>query len=140
MGMLTTKVRFQFYLDMVGSFLFAPFRWVGEWIERRRQQVFSQQLALARVQADAQKEMFVSMMSSMETMVKEMGTTSREQSAILQEWLKGFRTVEMPSTSVVRDSDEVEAERMRLMAEQGFPAGADATTQAQWLFEKMGED
>jgi hypothetical protein len=137
---ISTKLKMQLWMNSVGSFVFAPIRWLLEYFERRKQAAFAQQLALARVQADAQREMFTSMMSSMETMVKEMGDTSRQQSAILQEWLKGFRTVEMPSTSTIREEDEAQAERRRLLEKQGFPVDAPGEEQMRWLFEKMGEE
>ena len=139
MGLITTKVKLQLAMEAIGAFIFAPFRWVGDWTERRRTAIFAQQLALARVQAEAQREMFTSMMGSMETMVREMGETSRQQAQILQEWLKGFRTAEAPSSSVVTEEQEAQAERARLLAAHGFPVDAAAAEQARWLFDKMDE-
>ena len=139
MSVALTKVKLQLWMDLLGAFVFAPFRYVFGWFERRRQDMFAQQLALARVQAEAQREMLTSMMGSMEALVKEMGQTSREQTSVLQEWLRGFRSDVAPTATVVTEQDEYESAMRRELATHGFPVDADAESQMRWLASKMDE-
>jgi hypothetical protein len=45
--------------------------------------------------------------------VREMASAMREQTKVLQTWLEGFKVAEVPTSSVVRDEDEVASERER---------------------------
>ena len=50
-------------------------------------------------------------------LVKQQTDASREQSKILQEWLAGFQTTTLPSSTIIRDSDEYHQEQERLVQE-----------------------
>jgi hypothetical protein len=81
------------------QFLTAPWR---AWTEY--------QLAKLRIQAEAQSAPMLAMASMVQTMAGAM----TQNAEVLQTWLNGFKVTELPSTSNVRDSDEVAAERARV--------------------------
>lgn len=62
-----------------------------------------------RIQADIAARPLETVLS----MVKEMADAQREQTKVLQTWLEGFKVSEVPTSTVIRDEDEVEAERER---------------------------
>jgi hypothetical protein len=67
------------------------------------------QLAKLQLTVNAQSRPMELMLS----MVQEMANAQRAQTAVLQTWLEGFKVTELPSSTHVRDEDEVAAERAR---------------------------
>lgn len=107
--------------------------------ERQAIQKREHELALARIAADANKEVLLAFTDSMKISIAETTSMAKEQTAVLQEWLKGFRTTESPSSSTVRESDEAHAERERLRA-SGFPVEFNVQEQMEWLMGEMNKE
>jgi len=69
----------------------------------------SYRLECLRIQAEAQ----AAPMRAMQGMVSEMAQAMGQNATVLQTWLDGFKVHEVPSTSTMRDEDEIAAERSR---------------------------
>lgn len=67
------------------------------------------QLAKMRVHAEISAKPLEIMLN----IVREQADVQREQTRVLQTWLDGFRVHETPTSTVIRDEDEVAAERER---------------------------
>ena len=119
----------------LGYPIVAWFRWRASREAARREH----ELALARIQADANKEVLLAFTESMKSTIEQTTAMAREQTSVLQEWLKGFRTVEVPTSTTVRDEDEARAERDALRA-SGFPVELSGQEQMEWLMKKMNEE
>ena len=83
---------------IIGRAITAP--WRG-WSEYRLERL--------RSQAEAQ----AAPMKAMQGMVSEMAQAMGQNATVLQTWLDGFKVHEVPSTSTIRDEDEVASERAR---------------------------
>jgi uncharacterized membrane protein YqiK len=86
---------------------------VWNWFKAKR----DHELALARLQAENQRLMVeaIAKMSDRQAdslekvgeMVKTIAEAQQKSSDVLQTWLDGFKVMEMPQPSTVRDEDEV---------------------------------
>lgn len=134
-----TAIKLLHYVDVLWSAFGYPIVALVRWRERVAAARREHELALARIQAEANKEVLLAFTSSMQNTIQQTADMAREQTAVLQEWLKGFRTIEMPATSVVRDEDEAAKEREALRA-SGFPVELTGHEQMQWLMNEMNKE
>lgn len=74
-------------------------------VERRR----SHELALARVQSEAFATALTTINQQNASLMTEVVKSSQEASKVLQQWLDGFKVVEMPKHGSTAVTDEVEA-------------------------------
>lgn len=113
--------------------------WPARRSRLRKVEERAHEIALARIQAEVQAEGLRGMTSAMQKVVEEMASVAREQNAVLKTWLEGFRAITPPSSTIVREEDEVRAERDRLLG-MGFPVDADGVTQLQWIHSEIDSD
>lgn len=126
----------QYYVEQFFLILFWPVVAIARYFRDRQKEKFALQLQLAQVSADAQKAVLVEFADVMKVTMKETAAASQEQAKVLQEWLAGFRTVEVPHSSTVTESDEARLEREKLRA-MGFPIDLSGQEQLQWLAKEM---
>lgn len=91
----------------------APFRWWDTRVEKRR----AHELALARANSEAFANALTTINAQNAQLMTEVVKSSQEASKVLQQWLDGFKVVEMPKHGSTAVTDEVEAllERERKM-------------------------
>jgi hypothetical protein len=130
--MLTVR----YYIEAFFGLIFFPVTAVARWLNDRRTERFQQELRLAQLAADAQKAVLIEFADVMRVTMKETAEASKEQAKVLTEWLNGFKTVSVPSSTVVTESDEARMERNRLRA-QGFPVELSGQEQLEWLYKEM---
>jgi hypothetical protein len=130
--MLTVR----YYIEAFFGLVFFPVTAVARWLNDRRTERFQQELRLAQLAADAQKAVLIEFADVMRVTMKETAEASKEQAKVLTEWLNGFKTVSVPSSTVVTESDEARMERNRLRA-QGFPVELSGQEQLEWLYKEM---
>jgi hypothetical protein len=136
---VVTAIKLLHWVDCLWSFVGYPVVALVRWRERVAAASREHELTLARIQAEAQREVLLAFTDSMKSTIQQTTDMAREQTAVLQEWLKGFRTVEMPTSTTVREEDEAAAERERMRV-AGFPVESTGLEQMQWLMEKMNEE
>jgi hypothetical protein len=49
--------------------------------------------------------------------VDKLSTAQNEQTKVLQEWMSGFKTTDIPSSTIMRDADEYQQEQDRLRSD-----------------------
>ena len=124
------------YIEAFFGLIFFPVTAIARWLNDRRTERFQQELRLAQLAADAQKAVLIEFADVMRVTMKETAEASKEQAKVLTEWLNGFKTVSVPSSTVVTESDEARMERNRLRA-QGFPVELSGQEQLEWLYKEM---
>ncbi len=102
------------------------------------------ELQLMEVQASVMTNALVAVNQQNTALMTEVAKGSQESAKVLQQWLEGFKVVEMPKQGTTAMTDELEAvleRERRITADipvQALPASLPADTVA-WLSEGIGE-
>lgn len=111
---------------------------IVQYFDNRRQEERLHQLRMLQVFADQQLAAHEHSLKIFEGLTQEVLTIAKSQNDFFKSWLESFKVTELPTSSVVREEDEVRLEKERLR-EQGFPVDADIQEQVKWMLKDLGD-
>lgn len=111
---------------------------IVQYFDNRRQEERLHQLRMLQVFADQQLAAHEHSLKIFEGLTQEVLTIAKSQNDFFKSWLESFKVAELPTSSVVREEDEVRLEKERLR-EQGFPVDADIQEQVKWMLKDLGD-
>jgi hypothetical protein len=88
---------------IVQGFFAAPLRYFERRIRERRQH----ELELARVNSESQARVIEALGRSNIEMVRELAAPMQANAQVMQTWLEGFKTVQIPTAQVITDETEL---------------------------------
>lgn len=109
------------------------------YFEEKRKEERTHQLKMLQVLADQQLAAHEYSLKTFDSLIKEVLDISKQQNKVFQTWMESFKVTTLPSSSIVREEDEVRMEKDRLRA-QGYPVDSPLAEQVSWIIKDLGED
>lgn len=109
------------------------------YFDQRRQEERQHQLQMLQILVEQQREGQENSLKILDRVITEVLEATKNQNRIFEQWLGLFKVTELPTSSVVREEDEVAQERERMKA-LGYPVDAEVEEQMKWIVKSLGED
>lgn len=107
--------------------------------EEKRKKERLHQLHLLQVLVDQQTALHEYSLKTLDNLIRDVLKISEQQNKVFQTWMESFKVTTIPTSTVVRDEDEVRLEKDRLRA-QGYPVDSPLSEQVSWIIKDLGEE